>query len=63
MLKKLFAYIGNLGRVDNEAVYASLKGFEGQGDISTLGARIDSAKAADAANRKSQGIKAYEYKH
>ncbi|MNK64642.1 hypothetical protein D3C87_838900 [compost metagenome] len=61
--KKIFARIDNLGRVDNEAVYAALPGFTGEADHATLGARIDAAKATNAANRRRLGLSQYTYSH
>lgn len=61
--KKILARIDGLGRVDNDAVYAALPGFTGEADHATLGARIDAAKATDAANRRRLGLAQYAYKH
>lgn len=63
-IKNLFARINNWGRADNDAVYAALPGFTADmtADHATLGARIDAAKATDAANRRRLGIAQYAYK-
>ncbi len=61
--KTILARIDNLGRVDNDAVYAALPGFTGKADHATLGTRIEIAKVAEQAARRRVGLEPYAYKH